>query len=134
MILIGFSTIVLLIAAWTDWKWRIIPDWLTYPSMVVAILYHSVHDQLGYSVFGGLFVFFMLMVLSLFVQDGIGGGDMKLLTFLGFALGFPLVNWVILLSFLSGLIFSKVMNQVQVPFAPFIAFSFVILLPTISMG
>ncbi|WP_414625795.1 prepilin peptidase [Brevibacillus thermoruber] len=32
----------------------------------------------------------MLMVLSLFVQDGIGGGDMKLLTFLGFALGFPL--------------------------------------------
>ncbi|MGQ7279952.1 prepilin peptidase [Brevibacillus thermoruber] len=134
MILIGFSTIVLLIAAWTDWKWRIIPDWLTYPSMVVAILYHSVHDQLGYSVFGGLFVFFMLMVLSLFVQDGIGGGDMKLLTFLGFALGFPLVNWVILLSFLSGLIFSKVMNQVHVPFAPFIAFSFVILLPTISIG
>ncbi|WP_035297024.1 prepilin peptidase [Brevibacillus thermoruber] len=56
MILIGFSLIVLLIAAWTDWKWRIIPDWLTYLSMVVALLYHYVHDQLGYSLFGGFFV------------------------------------------------------------------------------
>lgn len=134
MILIGFSLIVLLIATFTDWKWRIIPDWLTYPSMVVSLLFHYVHDQLGHSVFGGLFVLSMLLGLSFFVQDGIGGGDMKLLTFLGFALGFPLVNGVILLSFLSGLVFSKVMNQVHVPFAPFIAFSFVILLPTISMG
>jgi Flp pilus assembly protein protease CpaA len=134
VILIGFSLIVLLFAAWTDWKWRIIPDWLTYPSMVVALLYHYIHNQLGNSVFGGLFVFLMLMVLGLFVPNGIGGGDMKLLTFLGFALGFPLVNGVILLAFLSGLIFSKVMKQVHIPFAPFIAFSFVILLPTISMG
>ncbi|MFS0573977.1 prepilin peptidase, partial [Brevibacillus sp. 179-C8.2 HS] len=90
--------------------------------------------QLGHSVFGGLFVLSMLLGLSFFVQDGIGGGDMKLLTFLGFALGFPLVNGVILLSFLSGLVFSKVMNQVHVPFAPFITFSFMILLPTISVG
>lgn len=134
MILIGYSLIALLIAAWADWKWRIIPDWLTYPSMVVALLYHYIHNQLGNSVFGGLFVFLMLMVLALFVPNGIGGGDMKLLTFLGFALGFPLVNGVILLAFLSGLIFSKVMKQVHIPFAPFIALSFVILLPTISVG
>ncbi|MFS0573983.1 prepilin peptidase, partial [Brevibacillus sp. 179-C8.1 HS] len=66
----GFSLIVLLIATFTDWKWRIIPDWLTYPSMVVALLYHYVHDQLGHSVFGGLFVLSMLLGLSFFVQDG----------------------------------------------------------------
>jgi prepilin peptidase CpaA len=84
-----FALLVSALAALSDHLRRVIPNWLTLPPLVVALVVH------GWS--GGLsgLVAALLATLGclapayfLFVRGGLGGGDVKLFAALGAVLGF----------------------------------------------
>lgn len=127
MIVVAF--IALIIAAWIDWKRRIIPDWLTLPLIGVAVLYHLFIGNLLVSILSGVFVLVVLLVLAMATKGGIGGGDIKLLTFLAIAIGFPMIGTLIMISFLMAILFAKIMNRKEVPLAPAILLGFIIVVP-----
>lgn len=79
---------ILLIAAVKDIRFHKIPNWLTYSSMGIALLYHTGLNGLegllfslkGIGIGMGLLIFFYLM-------KGMGAGDVKLLGAVGGLLG-----------------------------------------------
>ena len=83
-----FLIIVLLIAAITDILYKKIPNWLTYPVMVVATVYHMNVGGLGgflFSIEGVAVGIAVLMVI--YLMGGTGAGDVKLMGAMGALLG-----------------------------------------------
>lgn len=125
MIALTFAALV--VATWCDWKKRIIPDWLTLPLIGVAVLYQLFFGNVLNSLLSGIFVFAILLGLAVVLKGGIGGGDIKLFTFLATALGFPMIGTLMMLSFLFAVLYGKLTSQKEIPLAPFILSSFVLL-------
>jgi Flp pilus assembly protein protease CpaA len=78
----------LLLAAWTDFRRRIIPNWITYPalaaSLALAFLRFDLEgfaaSLLGAAVCGGL-------LFPAWLSGALGGGDVKLAALIGAAFG-----------------------------------------------
>jgi prepilin peptidase CpaA len=88
MILFLFLTIVLLIAVISDIRLHKIPNWLTYPAMMGAIIYHTSTRGIGgflYSVEGVGAGFAVLIIF--YLMGGMGAGDVKLMGAVGGLLG-----------------------------------------------
>ncbi len=103
-VLLGGLAIGLLIAAYTDIRYRLIPNMITAPIALAAPLYwYAVGDfsmvGIGLHLLIGLVVFAFFALLFRF--GAMGGGDVKL--FSALALWFNLV-WVIRLIFVASLI------------------------------
>ena len=83
-----FLTIILVIAAINDIRLRRIPNWLTYPAMIVAVVYHTGMKGLGGLLFSmeGLGVGIAIM-LVIYLVGGTGAGDVKLMGAIGAFLG-----------------------------------------------
>lgn len=87
----------------------------------------AAHDLLGGMAMGFILGGFFLSLIIITKGKGMGGGDVKLGTFIGIMLGFPQALLAVVLAFLSGAIFSvglifagkKHFGQV-VPFGPFL--------------
>jgi prepilin peptidase CpaA len=79
---------LLLIAAVWDLRFHKIPNWLTFPSMIVAIFYHSVSGGTAgflFSLLGvGAGMAFFIIPYSM---GGMGAGDVKLMGAIGGVLG-----------------------------------------------
>lgn len=94
---------VIAIAAYTDWRWRLIKNTLTLPAMALGLLLHF----LGNGWFGllsglaGLAVGFALMTIPLALGQ-MGGGDVKLMAALGSLLGAYAILNVFLYTTLAG--------------------------------
>jgi prepilin peptidase CpaA len=87
-IIFGLTTIVLLVATVYDIRFRRIPNWLTFPALVLGIGYHTIIGGfygLGFSFLGMVvgFGFFFLF----YIAGGMGAGDVKLMAALGSFLG-----------------------------------------------
>lgn len=75
-------TAIALVAAFTDLKWRRIPNWLTLPALPVGILAQSIYgDGFWQGVAGA--VCGLLVLLPLFVVGAGGAGDVKLFAVVG---------------------------------------------------
>ena len=82
------ATIPALIAGWTDWRWRRIPNWLTVPALLAGIGFHCLatgwtgakESLLGAGLGLGLLLPFVLI-------RSLGAGDWKLAGALGAFLG-----------------------------------------------
>lgn len=105
--------LVSLIALVTDFKWRKIPNWLTFPAIGVGILLNTTIDGWGGLVrsVGGL-VFALAFMLPFFALDFLKAGDVKLVVAWGTikGLGQPAWQTFALWAFLYGALFGGAMS------------------------
>lgn len=132
--LLLFVFIVLEVIFIIDLEHRVIFDGLTYLLFVFFLItFLFVKDQNFYlNLLTGFTLSLFLLFLNLLTKGrGMGLGDVKLALPLGFFLGFPLGVLWIFISFLTGAILGVILILVgktkfgkQVPFGPFLIFSF----------
>jgi prepilin peptidase CpaA len=99
--LIIFLSTILLVAAMIDFNTQKIPNLLTYPSMLAALMFHGITnggDGLLFS--GGGLVLGTLIFIIPYLLGGMGAGDAKLMGAVGAALG---PKGVFIASLLTGL-------------------------------
>jgi leader peptidase (prepilin peptidase)/N-methyltransferase len=116
-------------AAVIDLRVRRIPNWLTYPAILVAVALAAYQGMLGQALIGGLAGagLFILPIL-LYGTKGAGGGDVKLAAFIGCVLGLSGTLMAMLIAGLAasgvllvGLATRRVSRRTPVPFGPFLA-------------
>jgi prepilin peptidase CpaA len=98
---LGLAVALALIAGWTDWRSRRIPNWLTLPGFLVGVLANVVAS--GWAGFGtslkgaGLG---LLVLLPFVLLRSLGAGDWKLAGALG-----AFVGWEGMVTLLMGSVF-----------------------------
>ncbi|MFA5524057.1 MAG: prepilin peptidase [Tissierellales bacterium] len=136
----SFIVSILIIISVIDYYHQIIPDVLVVFILILSICYkfttiilckapfNLLDSILGLLIGGGLF-----LIIALVSKGGMGGGDIKLISALGFILGLKKTLLNILLSFIIGstlsvllLMFKKKGKKDAIPFGPFINIGFII--------
>jgi len=122
-------TILGVVIFYTDLFKRIIPDILIYPMIIAALLFSWVNSigfwgaLKGFILGASFFVIIALLFRWLTKRQGLGGGDIKLISVIGLSLGFKLTFLTIFLSSVLGVIiyaFSRVRKDILIPFGSFI--------------
>ena len=138
--LLFFFVLSLIIIFVTDYREFIIPNVITYFMMILGIIFSFLHlnpiniliiDSLLGGFISGL-LFFSISKIFLFVRkkEGLGMGDVKMISMIGFWTGLELTLMVIVVSSLLGTIFSLALvllkridfNQ-YIPYGCFISIS-----------
>ncbi|MAU01997.1 MAG: hypothetical protein CL608_33090 [Anaerolineaceae bacterium] len=90
----------LLLIALIDMKYRLIPNVLVYPALLLTLLGQWLWGPQPFSLFllGGLMTFGIFALTAWLRPGDLGGGDIKLAALLGVAFGFPDVLWALLLG------------------------------------
>ena len=110
----AFWCCVFLVIIFIDWEHKLILNVITYPAMVIAVVFLAVHTYVPGVVFmppqatlinglisgAALFVFFFLIVLIR--PDAMGMGDAKLVALIGLVSGFPLVVFSMIIGIVIG--------------------------------
>lgn len=127
---------VLIAVLFIDWEHRIIPNRITYPTVVVGLVIALVSAHLTFreSLLGAAAGFVGFLAIGylgnlLFKKDSLGGGDIKLAAGLGAFLGIWKVLLVFVLSAAVGLALSLAAMAISptlrrdrvIPFGPFLA-------------
>ncbi len=100
-IIVIFYCIVFIGITLIDWKYRIIPNKVIYPTTIAALfLNYFMPSGIVYGAIGGLVGFIFLALLAAQVPTGIGMGDVKLAGLVGLVTGFPSVVMALVISFL----------------------------------
>ncbi|MEN8122912.1 MAG: A24 family peptidase [Bacteroidota bacterium] len=104
---IGFSqiymSIILILAGIIDYKKQKIPNYLTFPTVITAFIYHCYltgMDGLLFSI-SGMFTGFALLIIP-YIMGGMGAGDVKLLGALGAFVGYKSIIFIFLFTALFG--------------------------------
>ncbi len=112
-----------------DFKYLLIPDSLILiPLLITFIYFLSKEVNLWHHFLAGLFSFlFFLLIVIITLGKGMGMGDVKLVFFLGFLLGYPDILVALFSSFLIGatigvglILMKKKKMKSEVPFGPFL--------------
>jgi prepilin peptidase CpaA len=83
-----FLTVVLLVGAISDIRFHRIPNWLTYPTILIAVAYHAITkgvDGLFFSL-GGIGLGIGVLIVP-YLMGAIGAGDTKFMAAIGGSLG-----------------------------------------------
>jgi prepilin signal peptidase PulO-like enzyme (type II secretory pathway) len=101
--------IALIIASYTDFKIREVPDWLNYglifTGAAIRIILSIVYHDWGYIIEGALgFGLFFLIALAMFYGGQWGGGDAKMVMGLGALIGLQLSWDAFLLAFIINIV------------------------------
>lgn len=92
--------IVAVIAATWDLKYRRIPNWLTFPAMMLGIILNTLHGRLLGALFGLAFGF--IVMFWPWFKGWLGAGDVKLAMAFGALQGWPLILESLLWGTLAG--------------------------------
>ena len=132
-----FFTILLLISAYlsvrisiSDFRHRIIPDVYLFPLMLMGLIltgYFSYPIDIYSGIIGGTFGYIMAATLGYVFEHitrksgsaPIGMGDIKLIGVGGIWLGITGLSFALVISCITGLIWSRIQKQKYIPFAPF---------------
>ena len=140
-ILYGIFACLLICIFFIDYDYLIIPDGLIYLGILYGvvcklILYKNENLRLAFinGILGFVLGGFIFLLLAIITRDGIGGGDIKLVSMLGFYFGWQNIILIALISFLIGgliasfLLVTGVKNlKDPIPFAPFLILSSLII-------
>jgi leader peptidase (prepilin peptidase) / N-methyltransferase len=126
---------LLIILTVSDLKYRMIPNRIIYPALVLFLLLrlfvHPLpyyHYTLGFLLGGGS-LYLVSWLSALRGKDGMGGGDVKLMSLMGMIMGAKLVFICLFLSALSGCVVGGLLlltgkmkkENAYIPYGPFIA-------------
>lgn len=118
-----------------DLEHMYLPDVMTLPGLTIALVISFFNTNpnymeacIGALMGGGLLWFLAFAYKKIRGIDGLGGGDIKLLAWLGALLGYQSVTFIMLLSSISGTIFGayylifkdKDAKTFAIPFGPFL--------------
>ena len=145
-LLLIILSIFFIIIFFIDLKHYIIPNELTFPLMLIGFVksfdpnLNPIFPNFINSLIGGIFGYFVIWSIIYFYKqvrkkEGMGLGDAKLLSVIGFWFGWISIPFVIFLSSITALLFvipslikkSKKLSS-QIPFGPYIIFSTLIYL------
>ena len=127
----------LIVIIWIDFHHQIIPDVISLPGIGIGLIFSffstfiSWQDSLiGLLAGGGILYSIALIYLLLRKQEGMGGGDIKLLAMIGAFLGWQSLPFVIFMSSITGsvvgllaMIQQKKGGNTRIPFGPFLSCS-----------
>lgn len=126
--LAGLTGFLILLAV-IDFKYHLILNVLIVPAIAAILLYQfwPITQASWAALLGGMVIFFMFMLVAMLAKGGLGGGDIKLATFLGVLFGLPYVFWALLAGALVGggtAVFLLLMRgwerKTQIPYGPFL--------------
>jgi leader peptidase (prepilin peptidase)/N-methyltransferase len=132
----AFLTSALLAIFFVDIDFRIIPDSITLPGMLLGLAVSlipggidMVNSAIGLLVGGGSLYLVAMLGDWLFKKESMGGGDIKMAAMLGAFLGWQKVLLIFISSAVIGLVVSLVMTMFSaklrqnrvVPYGPFLA-------------
>jgi len=137
-IFLALLTSILLAIAIIDIKEQLIPDSLVISILVLTIIYrvtiyllYGTQFGLMNNILGALLGLLLFVVIVLVSRGGMGGGDVTLVTALGFVLGWKNLLVSIMLSFIIGAIVSLILlgtgkktRKDPIPFGPFLIIGF----------
>lgn len=121
---------VLVITAFIDMEFQIIPDNIVLPAAAAGILLHAFlgKEIFLYHLAGFAVGFGVIFLIAFFAKGGMGGGDVKLFGMVGLFLGARLTILALILSFILGSVISLILIVLKIksikdviPFGPFIA-------------
>lgn len=132
----------LLVIIWIDIHHQIIPDTISLPGVVLGFCFSFItplltwQDSLiGLVAGGGSLYLIALFYLLVRKQDGMGGGDIKLLAMIGAFLGWQSLLFVVFFSSFSGAIvgIASIIRQgsgtaTRIPFGPFLSMAALVFL------
>ena len=120
-----FCAVPILWAAITDFRKRIIPDW----TWIAIVLFGGISAfLLPYPTLPQRIVGFLLPSICLFIlaikYGGVGGGDIKLTSAMGFCFGLNGLAAILFFALLPAYIYAKATRQKSVPLAVFLCIGF----------
>jgi len=127
--LLTIYTVILALITVTDLEHRLIFNVVVMPAIALAVLAAFVVPGLYWRsvLVGGVGAFVVVYVAALLARGGLGEGDVTLSTFLGFAMGFPLIILSLTFGvFLGGftalilLLSGRVGLKTFIPYGPFL--------------
>ena len=130
----------IVVCSFIDFDHMILPDEFTLGGMVIALVGAAINPERDFMeallgmIFGGGFLWFMAYAYFLLSKnEGMGGGDIKLLAWIGALLGWKAVPFVIMASAIIGSVVgilvavkSKEGLKTAIPFGPYLALGGVI--------
>ncbi|NJL24921.1 MAG: prepilin peptidase [Calothrix sp. SM1_5_4] len=125
----------LIVVSFIDFDHMILPDVFTLPGIALGLLGAAVNPErdflsaaAGVLMGGGFLWLIAYFYLLLRKEEGMGGGDIKLLAWIGAVLGWTAVPFVVLASSLVGSVVGLVLAmrsraglKSQIPFGPYLA-------------
>ncbi|WP_299979371.1 prepilin peptidase [Desulfobacula sp.] len=102
-----YLSVILLSAGIIDYKKQKIPNYLTFPTVITALIYHFFLNGMSGVWFslGGTFTGIALLIIP-YAMGGMGAGDVKLLGAIGSFVGYISVVYVFLFTALFGGIYA----------------------------
>ena len=110
MILTALATVWLGALAWSDCRYRRLPNYLTLPGVVIfPVMYYFLMGWkgVGYSLLGGAIGGFFLLIP--YLLRGAGAGDVKMLLAVGCLSGYPGIFLTLFITSIAGLLLGAVM-------------------------
>jgi leader peptidase (prepilin peptidase)/N-methyltransferase len=98
---------VLIVIAFIDIDYMLILDCLTYPAIIIGFIYSFINNNILQSILGavgGAVFFYLIVKVSLVImkKEGMGLGDVTLVTLIGAWLGLQYLFGALIISFLLG--------------------------------
>lgn len=96
--------VVPLVGAYFDWKYRRIPNWLTFGTFFFVLILNIIQLNLG-GIKDGVLGFFVgiLLLIIFYLLGGMGAGDVKLLGAVGAIVGYKEILLIFIYSGIGGL-------------------------------
>jgi leader peptidase (prepilin peptidase)/N-methyltransferase len=125
----------LVVGSFIDWDHMILPDEITIGGTIIGLIGAALNPEREFLeaflgvLLGGGSLWLVAYIYFIFTgREGLGGGDIKLLAFIGSILGWKAIPFVILCSSMVGAVVGLLMSRksgeglkTAIPFGPFIA-------------